>query len=383
MQDSLDRKNLIAMKLLHYFITEKNYNPIILQGAEDEIWLENLNSDYKIIRIVSNHIMNEEQLDFDLFKTRHVMKKIKKKTFSFKMNVLSIFTDLEDDVEIENVKNIDCISLYDEKDLGKYEFLNDYFPDINKKMEFSEEGFQLFMKITSDINKKNKEDAVKVDEVFKPKTPYVTYGIILINAIMFVAMFFFNKFDYLVENFSTWGYGVVVHHEYYRLFTGAFLHLDIFHFLCNMYSLYVVGTQMESFLGKTRYIIIYLFSILASSLLSIVLNTSSASIGASGAIFGLLGAMLYFGYHYRVYLGGVIKSQILPIIILNLVLGFLSDGSIDNWAHIGGLIGGVLITTGLGIKYKSSNFEKINGLIVSILYVMLMLFIAFNYVKFS
>ena len=72
MDESLDRKNLIVMKLLHYFITEKNYNPIILQGAEDEIWLENLESDYKIIRIVTNHIHNEEQLDFDLYKTKHV-----------------------------------------------------------------------------------------------------------------------------------------------------------------------------------------------------------------------------------------------------------------------------------------------------------------------
>ena len=91
MPEALDRKNLIAMKLLHYFITEKNYNPIILQGAEDEIWLENLNSDYKIVRIVSNHIHNEEQLDFDLFKTKHVVNKIKKKTFSLNMKVLSIF----------------------------------------------------------------------------------------------------------------------------------------------------------------------------------------------------------------------------------------------------------------------------------------------------
>lgn len=58
------------MKLLHYFITEKNYNPIILQGAEDEIWLENLKSDYKVVRIVSNHIHNDEQLDFDLRRTK-------------------------------------------------------------------------------------------------------------------------------------------------------------------------------------------------------------------------------------------------------------------------------------------------------------------------
>ena len=162
MDESLDRKNLIVMKLLHYFITEKNYNPIILQGAEDEIWLENLESDYKIIRIVSNHIHNEEQLDFDLYKTKHVLKKIKKKTLSLKMNALSIFTDIGDNVELRDEHDIDCIYLYDEKDINKYDFLYQYFPDINNKLRFSEEGLQLFIKITNDINHKNKADAEKI-----------------------------------------------------------------------------------------------------------------------------------------------------------------------------------------------------------------------------
>ena len=73
----------ITMKLMHYFITEKNYNPVILQGAKNEIWLENLNSDYKIIRIVSNYIHNNEQLNFDLYRSSTIIKKIKKQTFSF------------------------------------------------------------------------------------------------------------------------------------------------------------------------------------------------------------------------------------------------------------------------------------------------------------
>lgn len=382
LQESLDRKNLIAMKLLHYFIIEKNYNPIILQGAEDEIWLENLNSEYKIIRIVSNHIHNDEQLDFDLFKTRHVMRKIKRKTFSFKINALSIFTDIGDNVNLENSKNIDCISLYDENDLSKYQFVSDKFPDISKKMVFTEEGFQLFMKITADINKKNKEDAVKVDEVFKPKRPYVTYGLLAINAVLFVLMYIFNMRDYFIYNYSTYGYDIIVHHEYYRLITGAFLHANLFHFLFNMYALYLIGSQIESFMGRFKYLIIYFFSLLSGSLLSIIFNMAP-SVGASGAIFGLLGSLLYFGYHYRVYLGGVIKSQIIPLIFVNLIIGFLSQGQIDNYAHIGGLIGGILITIGVGVKYKSSNFEKINGLIVSILYILLLVFMAFNYVNFS
>ena len=61
-----DEKNVIVMKLLHYFITEKNYNPIILQGVENEIWLENLSSECQIVRIVSGYIHNNEQMEFDM-----------------------------------------------------------------------------------------------------------------------------------------------------------------------------------------------------------------------------------------------------------------------------------------------------------------------------
>lgn len=382
MQEQLDRKNILAMKLLHYFITEKNYNPIILQGAENEIWLENMDCDYKIVRIVSNHIINDEQYNFDLFKTKHIVKKIKRKTFSFSMNVLSIFTDIEDDVKFEENNNIDCISLYDEKDLNKYKFVSESFPDISNKLEFTEEGFQLFMKITSDINKKNKEDAVKIDEVFKKKVPYVTIGLIAINTILFILMFLMNNEDYYINKYSVWGYGIVNQGELYRLITGAFLHGSVSHYIVNMYSLYVIGSQMEGFLGRWKYLGVYLFSALIGSLFSIIFN-ATPSVGASGAIFGLLGSLLYFGYHYRVYLGSVIKSQVLPIILINLAIGFMSNGRIDNFAHIGGLVGGILMTMALGVKYKSSTVERINGAIVSIILTGFLFFIAFNYINYS
>ena len=132
-----DDKNIIVMKLLHYFITEKNYNPIILQGAENEIWLENMDSDYEIVRIVSNHIHNEEQFQYDLFKTKHIVKKIKRKTFSLNMNVLSIFTDVRDEASVSSEKHYDCISIDTEKDIDKYENVINYFPDITKKLQFN------------------------------------------------------------------------------------------------------------------------------------------------------------------------------------------------------------------------------------------------------
>ena len=69
----------LVMKLLHYFITEKNYTPVVVYGVKNEIWLENMDEDYKIIRIVSNYILNNEQLNVDIFRTKRVIKSIKKK----------------------------------------------------------------------------------------------------------------------------------------------------------------------------------------------------------------------------------------------------------------------------------------------------------------
>ena len=91
---SVEKMDELVMKLLHYFITEKSYNPIVLHGAKNEIWLENLEEDYKIVRIVSNYIHNDEQLDYDIFRTKQIMKRIKKKTFSLNLKTLSIFINL-------------------------------------------------------------------------------------------------------------------------------------------------------------------------------------------------------------------------------------------------------------------------------------------------
>ena len=80
MNITLNKNDEIVMKLLHYFITECGYNPVILHGAKDEIWLENSEADYKIIRIVSNYIHNNVQLDFDMFRTKQILKKYIVKT---------------------------------------------------------------------------------------------------------------------------------------------------------------------------------------------------------------------------------------------------------------------------------------------------------------
>ncbi len=89
-----------------------------------------------------------------------------------------------------------------------------------------------------------------------------------------------------------------------------------------------------------------------------------------------MGALVYFGYHYRVYLGNVIKSQIIPLILINLIIGFSVPG-IDNAAHIGGLIGGTMMTAALGIDNKSSASERINGCIITTIFTAFILYLVF------
>lgn len=376
----------ITMKLMHYFITEKGYNPVILQGAKNEIWLENLNSDYKIIRIVSNYIHNNEQLNFDLYRSSAIVKKIKKQTFSFNMNTLSIFVNLGDNVKEEKIsksKNMEFVGIKDINELNKYDNVLKFFPDIITDTKFSEEGVNLFMKITGDIAQKNEENGKRAEEIFAVRKPYVTYALLAINIILFVLMVILSKdgiYGFSTNTLVKFGGNVkrlVLNGEYWRLIASAFLHDGILHLFFNMYALYVVGIQLENFFGKTRFLIIYLFSAIAGNLLSLVFaELNIVSIGASGAIFGLFGSLLYFGYYYRVYLGSLLRTQLIPVIMINLLFGLITPG-IDNAAHIGGLIGGVFISMGIGVKYKSSKSDMINGLIVSLLYIGFLIYMTF------
>lgn len=380
---TINKNEEIVMKLLHYFITEQGYNPVILYGAKNEIWLENMENSYGIIRIVTGYIHNNEQLNLDLVRTKQIMKKIQRKTFSFRLRALSLFINIGQNVELgsnQSFRMIDCANIIQTEDLNKYSFITEEFPNITKETNFKEEGMQLLIKITNDINQKNEETNKQAEDIFQTKKPLITPILIAINLLLFIAMGLFGQGSEDASTLIDFGAlvpSLVRMDDYYRLFSSAFLHIGVFHLLCNMYSLFVIGTQIESFFGRGKYLLIYLTSALCGNLLSMAFgNTISA--GASGAIFGLFGSLLVFGYHYRVYLGTVIRSQIIPLILINLTIGAMLPG-INNGAHIGGLIGGTLITMAVGVKYKSKLSEKINGWLLFGMFFFFLIFLAFLY----
>jgi rhomboid protease GluP len=174
-------------------------------------------------------------------------------------------------------------------------------------------------------------------------TPWVTYTLIALSILVFIAQ---------QVTQSLLGYDLpaalgmkvnqlIIAGQFWRLVTPILLHASILHIGFNMYALYVIGRGLEQQYGHLRYFLLYLVSGIAGNVFSFLLS-SAPSLGASTSIFGLLSAEAIFVYHNRELFGGSARTMltnIVTIMVINLVLG-LSPG-IDNWGHLGGLIGGL------------------------------------------
>lgn len=136
---------------------------------------------------------------------------------------------------------------------------------------------------------------------------------------------------------------VTVYHQYWRIVTSAFLHGSILHIVLNMYSLYVLGRFVEPALGSPRMLVVYAVSLVASGLCVVYFSAADVpTLGASGAIFGIFGALFAIGFRLGKRGMDLVRAM-LPILIINLVFTFTVP-SISWQAHVGGLIAGFLLT---------------------------------------
>ncbi|MCI9077922.1 MAG: rhomboid family intramembrane serine protease [Lachnospiraceae bacterium] len=180
-------------------------------------------------------------------------------------------------------------------------------------------------------------------------TARANLAIVIINVIMFILSDFItpasNGLSLLDKGALSWD-SVIYGHEYYRIFTCMFLHADPGHIFNNMLVLLFIGSYVEQYTGRIKYLIIYFSSGIIAGCASMVYNMLrydyTQSVGASGAVFGLMGSLLCIilvSQHYK-ELG---LRRVLFMILLSLYGGFTSQG-VDNAAHIGGFIGGFLTT---------------------------------------
>jgi rhomboid protease GluP len=182
----------------------------------------------------------------------------------------------------------------------------------------------------------------------------VTYTLIGINILIYIitAIMSRNIFDsntYVLIILGAKVNELINYGQVWRLLTCAFLHGGIMHLAFNMYSLKIIGSEIEYIFGRKKYLIIYLMASVGGSIFSYIFSPYSISVGASGAIFGLLGAMLVFGIKHRNKIGKGYMMNIIQVIGINIFIG-ITLSNIDNFGHIGGLIVGGI--TALLVKSK-------------------------------
>ena len=172
-----------------------------------------------------------------------------------------------------------------------------------------------------------------------------------INILVFIFTALSGGLDGPTEAGVLWAPGVW-DGEWWRLLTSMFLHANILHIGFNMWALYTLGNELEKIYGTPRFLLLYFGAGWAGSLASLMFT--GASVGASGAIFGLAGAWLAISLQHRRYFK-MFGSQVLTVVLINLFIGFGMGSMIDNNAHIGGLLGGLAL--GMVLSNRLPEFQ--------------------------
>lgn len=184
--------------------------------------------------------------------------------------------------------------------------------------------------------------------------------IIILNVLAFIYLEWLAPSGTYLKYVSSW-YMIRYEHEYYRLFTCTFLHFGIQHLIGNMVVLGVIGDNLERAMGKLKYLILYVVSAVGSSLVSYLvamyLERLSISAGASGAIFGVVGGLLYVLIANHGRLEDLTSTRLALFAALTLYQGVRNTG-VDNVAHFSGLFFGVLMAL---ILYRKKNMNRYGG----------------------
>lgn len=179
--------------------------------------------------------------------------------------------------------------------------------------------------------------------------PFVTAGLILANIIVFLVMEITGSTEntlFMLDHGASFAPYVIYRKEYYRLFTSMFMHFGIAHITNNMLILAVLGSRLEYAMGRIKYLFFYLLSGVGAGMISVAYDeycsSYAVSAGASGAVFGVIGGLIYAVIINRGHLGDLSQRQLLILAALSLYHGFVGSG-IDNAAHVGGLLCGLIL----------------------------------------
>lgn len=335
--------NKLYWKALYYWIRYLNYNVIYRDKGDDEIWLYHKRK-HSIV-VFRKNVTSTQEIRFDKSKIMERPEEIQQfigyipESYEF-----YYFTDKElskENLNEEKPTKLKFKILSNEQSLKSL--------PINfllLKMLINNEDKKTYLYYKRKVLTQN-----LVDKHMQRFTP-ITYTLILINIVIWLCMILYlNRFsDVKLLEVGGLVHFNVVHGEWYRLISSMFLHFNFEHILMNMLSLFIFGKIVESIIGSWRMLIIYIISGLYGNFVSLSFNTSTISVGASGAIFGLIGSIFVIMYLSKNFNKKMIGQLLIALVVL---IGFsLFMSNINIMAHLGGFISGVLITL-IGYYFKT------------------------------
>ncbi|MCU5746368.1 rhomboid family intramembrane serine protease [Staphylococcus sp. SQ8-PEA] len=330
-------------KEIYFWIKYRNYYLVHTKDSYSEVWLAHKQSS----KISIFHYGAQSSQDIRFLKARveeHYNDISQHLDFKPKAFNIYIFTDVS---LTENLST--------ETNYAKYDYRI-----INSSQYFHNQHSNIFYKWSSKLEGKKTKSHYKrlvlndnpIEKHMIRFAP-ITYSLIALNILIWLIMFLvINRFsDIKLLDVGGLVHFNFVHGEWYRLITSMFLHFNLEHLFMNMISLFIFGKIVESIVGHWRMLAIYLFSGIFGNFASLSFNTQTVSAGASGAIFGLIGAIFTFMFIAKTFNRKMVGQLLIVLVILIGISIFIPN--INIIAHIGGLIGGVLITL-IGYYYRSN-----------------------------
>ncbi|WP_239094100.1 rhomboid family intramembrane serine protease [Bacillus sp. B15-48] len=347
------KEEYLFWRTAYFLIVKREYRIIQLSKDQRELWLENMeNKEAQIVRLFFHQLDWTNWLLRDIEVVAKNVEQIRRENIKGNLSVLNLYFSAYppvDDYEqwvadpyieplkekikvtskiIESVNSGESLRRIENLFGERFE-VDEEWPHENKTDEYRRKAL---------ITANEREKAEK--QIFHAAKPFFSYIFLTVQVIIFFLMEMKGSSTdttTLIE-FGAKFNPLILEGEWWRFFTPIFIHIGFLHLLMNSLALYYLGPLVERIFGNHRFLFIYLLAGFGGSLASFIFSVN-LSAGASGAIFGLFGALLYFGVVFPQLFFRSMGMNILIVLAINLVFGFTVPG-IDNAGHIGGLIAG-------------------------------------------
>ncbi|WP_400242381.1 rhomboid family intramembrane serine protease [Niallia sp. JL1B1071] len=365
-------------RIIHFLIMECHYNVIYLSKNYQEIWIEGKKNggNTPIIRLFQMDLDWSNWLSRDMERTvlnaERIRRTLRKRSLKVESVYITTFPPVDSYDHLVNQsfnsteKKVQINTILLDRSVQEWEIAGRKI-NLNVIPDTAEERDNQIQSYKETILALIKQNEKEERQLLNFGKPFISYLFIVFQVIMFFLMEGSGG-STNSETLVKWGAKVnylIAVGEWWRLITPIFLHIGFLHLVMNSFALYYVGPLIERIFGNSRFFIIYLFAGF-SGVFASYLFSPSLSAGASGAIFGCFGALLYFAWQFPKLFFRVMGWNVIIIIIINLIFGFTIQG-IDNAGHIGGLVGGFLATAIVNFPKKKSWKIQLGALLITLL----------------